>query len=144
MKSKIEDFFSKYESRVNTALITGEVDPKEAASAFSNCFIESNPNEVICGKNNEEFLEMIPKGYQYYRSIGTTAMKILSMDINRLDEFHYSAKIQWDSYYKKENEVINIKFDVIYLLRINGDTPEIFAYITGDEEKALQEKGLIK
>jgi len=34
------------------------------------------------------------------------------------------------------------EFDVIYLVQTLGETPRIFAYITGDEEKALREKGL--
>jgi len=36
-----------------------------------------------------------------------------------------------------------IKIDVMYLLQIIGERPRIFACITGDEEQALRERGLI-
>ncbi len=35
------------------------------------------------------------------------------------------------------------RFDVIYFLQVSGDKAKIFVYVTGDEEKALKERGLM-
>jgi len=39
---------------------------------------------------------------------------------------------------------VEIEFDNIYVLRIEtGQEPQIFAYITGDEQQVLKDHGLI-
>ncbi len=144
MKAEIEKFFTEYEERFNRAIHSEDINAKEAASSFAECFVESSPRGVICGKNDDEFLKMIPKGYEHYRNIGTTSMKILSLHIQELDEIHYLAKVHWDSYYRKNENDIQIDFVVIYFLRIQDEIPKIFAYISGDEEKVLKDKGLLQ
>ena len=86
----------------------------------------------------------ILQGLEYYRSIGTKSMKISSMAITSLDEFHVQTRVSWQSdYIKKDGNGERIDFDVIYLLQTIGEGPKIFAYITGDEQGTLRERGLI-
>jgi len=145
MDDKISEFFALYEARVNKALEdTPEVDAKATAEAFSDCFIYANPSGVNCGKNDEQFRSQILQGFEFYRSIGTKGMKISHLAITVLDEFHVQARVSWQSdYVKKDGTGERIDFDVIYLLQTIGEGPKIFAYITGDEEGALRERGLI-
>jgi len=145
MNDKIREFFFQYEARVNNALEETPVfDAKATAEAFSDCFIAANPGGVACGKNDEQFQSQILKGFEFYRSIGTKSMKISCLTITALDEFHVQAKVRWQSsYMKRDGKGERIDFDVIYLLQTIGERPKIFAYITGDEEKALREIGLI-
>lgn len=145
MDDEISEFFAQYEARVNRALGDApEVDAKATADAFSDSFIAANPGGVSCGKNDEQFLSQILQGFEFYRSIGTKSMKISRLTLAALDEFHVQAKVSWQSdYMKKDGSGERIDFDVIYLLQTIGERPKIFAYITGDEEGALRERGLI-
>ncbi len=142
---KIREFFAQYEARVNKAL--GEmpvIDAKATAEAFSDCFIAANPGGVNCGKNDEQFQSQILQGFEFYRSIGTKSMKISGLTITSLDEFHVQARVCWQAdYIKKDGSGERIDFDVIYLLQTMGERPKIFAYITGDEQRVLRERGLI-
>jgi hypothetical protein len=138
-EQQIRQFFIAYESRFNASL-TGTVDVEGTIQAFSDSFIEASPVGIQCGKNDARFKEMIPKGYEFYRSIGTTAMKITSMDITGLDDFHAMIKVFWQAFYNKK---VTIDFTVIYFVQVLNNQIKIFAYITGDEQKVLRERGLV-
>jgi hypothetical protein len=145
VNQRIEEFFERYEARLSGALAeTPEVNVEATAAAFTACFIEANPNGVLCGQNDDMFRAQIPKGFEFYRNIGTQSMKILSLDVTPLDHFHSMAKVHWEArYLKKGGSRDVIDFDVIYFLQTLGEDPKIFAYITGDEQKILRERGLI-
>ncbi len=138
-------FFDAYEARFNNALSDQPfIDAEATAAAFAEHFIESSPVGVICGKNDARFREQIPKGMEFYRSIGTKSMNIKARTITELDKFHSMVRMQWQASYRKKNDLTDtIDFEVIYLVRIDGNKPEIFAYITGDEQQALRDHGLI-
>jgi hypothetical protein len=145
MNEKIEEFFEQYQKSFNKALNEAtEIDAQEMAQCFSDCFIAANPAGVACGKNDEELESQILRGLRFYRSIGTRSMNVLEIAVTALDRFHALARVRWQSQYrKKDGEGERIDFDVIYLPQINGERPRIFAYIIGDEEEALRERGLI-
>ncbi|HEY9009297.1 MAG TPA: hypothetical protein VIM75_24340 [Ohtaekwangia sp.] len=147
---KVRAFFQAYEDRFMRALhgdnaIEGPVDDVEGTvNAFAEHFIEASPAGVQVGNNDETFRKMIPKGNDFYRSIGTKRMKIRDIIVSPLNEHHVMATVHWDSCYQKKNGTeISIAFPVIYLLQhLNGDL-KIFAYITGDEQGALRDAGVV-
>lgn len=140
----LNDFFVVYEQRFNRFLRGEPLDVESTVRSFSACFIEASPVGVKCGQNDMQFRSMIPKGYEFYRSIGITAMDILSKNITMLDDFHAMVKVHWNCRFTRKDDVKGkIEFDVIYLLQTTEDSPRIFAYITGDEHAALKENGLI-
>lgn len=145
MARKLEDFFAAYAARTNAALADPpEVNAEATANAFAGCFIEASPNGIHCGTNNDEFRAAIPKGYEFYRSIGTKSMEIGSLTLTPLDDFHTQAKVHWVAKYQKQDgSQDEIEFDVIYFVQLLGDEPKIFAYITGDEQQVYKDKGLI-
>ena len=138
-------FLAQYEARVNRAL--GEepvVDVEGTAGAFTRCFLAASPAGIACNENDQQFRAEIPKGFEFYRSIGTRSMRIASLAITELDEHHCMAKVRWHSNYRRRDATeIQIAFDVIYFLSIPDEEPQIFAYITGDESEALRQHGLI-
>lgn len=138
---KIKDFFESYQNRFNKAL-KGTDDIEGTIDTFSECFVGANPSGVFCGSNNAEFRESIAKGNQFYRDIHTLSMSIDYIETTRLNSAHFMAKVFWKSAYHKDGETIHIDFDVIYLLQHRNETLKIFAYITEDEQKALQEYGI--
>lgn len=145
IEQKLKKFFADYEARTNRALVDPpEVDVEATAGAFADCFVEANPNGVTCGTNGDQLREVIPKGFDFYRSIGTQSMKIAALAVTPLDELHAMVKVHWDATYrKKDGSGEAIDFDVIYFVQDRGEGPKIFAYITGDEQEAYREKGLI-
>jgi hypothetical protein len=140
--NKIEQFFDEYEKRFAEGL-AGQPDTEAIVNVFADFFVEASPVGVVGGKNDADFRETIPKGYDFYRSIGTTKMKINQLDIADLDDFHHMAEVYWEAFYDKEGNSQSIEFTVIYFLQHLNDQLKIFAYITGDEQKLLKEKGLI-
>ena len=138
-----ETFFNNYEKRFNATLKGEKIDLDATIASFTDCFIESSPLGVICGKNDNEFKARMSKGYEFYKKIGITSMDILSKEITVLDGYHTMVKIYWRTNYQKEGKIGKIEFEVIYFLHYKDKKHAIFAYITGDEEKALKDHGLV-
>lgn len=143
-KQQIDNFFDQYAARFNRILKGEAPDIDETIKSFAECFIEASPAGINCGKNDNQFRAMIPQGYDFYKKIGITSMDILSKEIVLLDEYHTMAKIHWQSgFIKQDQSKGSIPFDVIYFLQTKESDHKIFAYITGDEQKALKKNGLI-
>ena len=142
----IRRFFEAYQTRMNDALTDPPViDVSGLVAAFAKYFVGTDPRTVSGGKNGWLFRRMVPRGYAFYRKIGTQRMEIRALEVTPLDDYHAMARTHWWSVYlAKSGQTVEIEFDNIYLLHIaNGATPKIFAYITGDEKRVLKEHGLI-
>lgn len=143
-EKQIDNFFNHYAEVFNSALKTDAPDIKRTAALFSTCFVAANPAGVNCGQNNETFLDAMQKGYAFYKTIGITSMDIVSKKITILDDFHTMTKVGWKSYFtKKDGQKGNIEFENIYFTQTINEQHKVFAYITGDEQSALKEAGLI-
>ena len=142
-KKSIDDFFSAYELHFNKGLTEGIAQVSgEITSSFADCFVESSPAGVICGQNDASFIQRIQQGFAFYKKIGSQSMKITSKEITDLDELHSMAKIGWRYTAIKNGHEVVIDFKNIYLLVTQNNQTRIFAYIAGDEQKALKENGL--
>lgn len=121
------------------------VDVPATAAAFARYFVGSNPTQVRGGRTGWLFRLMIPRGFAYYRRLGTQRMEVRGLSITPLDDFHVLARTHWwSSYRRKSGDAVEIEFDNIYLLHIAaGKEPKIFAYVTGDEQQVLKDHGLL-
>ncbi|MFZ6010461.1 MAG: hypothetical protein ACOYXT_08935 [Bacteroidota bacterium] len=144
-KKNIEDFFTEYETNFKDS-IAGRLSDLSGIMqhAFADYIIESTPAGVSCIKNDETFLKKIRQGQDFYRSIGSKAMSIVSKEVTLLDDFHAMVKIYWRYAYEKENRSGAIDFHTFYFVRAIGSDIKIFGYIAGDEQKVLKEHGLIE
>lgn len=139
---EIREFFDQYASGFNRAL-RGEPNVEHIASAFAEHFIEASSTGITAGSNSESFREAISGGLSFYRSIGVRTMDILSSEVTLLDQLHALVKVRWKSVYsKREGAMGDVEFDVFYLVQDRGGARKIFAYMTGEERKVLQELGL--
>jgi hypothetical protein len=145
MDDIIKVFLWKYAEKISKALgDPPEVDVEGMANAFTDCYIESSPAGVVCINIDDKFRAKLSERMTFYRSIGTKSMKIVSVDVTEINDLNALAKVHWDSrYMKKDGTEVAIEFDIFYLIQVKDKTPKIFAYISGDEQKALQEKGLL-
>ncbi|WP_426291771.1 hypothetical protein ACN9ML_16660 [Dyadobacter endophyticus] len=142
INDQIEQFFEAYEKRFAEGL-AGNAVAEGTATAFADFFVEASPMGIIGGKNDQDFLDRVPKGYDFYRSIGIAKMEIRQLDITELNELHHMVEVYWESFYEKDGEPGSIEFSVIYFLQHLNETLKVFAYITGDEQAVLKERGLV-
>lgn len=142
INDEIEQFFADYEKRFGEGLAGNSVE-EETTKAFADFFVEASPAGVSGGKNDAEFRSAIPKGYAFYRSISITKMEIRQLDITELNELHYMVEVYWESFYEKDGQPDSIEFSVIYFLQHLNGSLKVFAYITGDEQAVLKERGLV-
>jgi hypothetical protein len=144
LDDQVKDFFNRYASSMNNALFgEGSVDVAPFLKSFSCYVVGASPAGVAGGKNDEEFKKSIESGIEYYRRVGIISMNIVAKEIAVFDEMHAMAKIKWESIYDNLDSTGGIVFDVIYLVQARDQTIKIFAYVTGDEQKALRDHGLI-
>ena len=141
-KKNIEEFFSAYEAHFNNALSSEQVTTEELSQFFEDCFVESSPAGVICGRNDNQFKEKVQSGFEFYKSIGSKSMTIVSKDVTLLDDLHALAKIYWRYSYVKDEREGTIDFTNYYFVTTR-DQVKIFGYIAGDEQKTLADKGLM-
>lgn len=143
-QQQIDKFFDRYRDIFNQAIKVDSPDMEQTAGLYAACFIGANPLGVQCGKNDEELRGFMAKGYNFYKEIGITSMDIVSKEITVLDEFHTMVKLRWRSNFtKKDNSTRSIEFDNIYFTQTRENQHKVFAWITGNEEAALKEYGLI-
>ena len=144
MQNTIEEFFKRYETTFNESL-AGAPKADATAEAFTDDFLAVSPQGVAPGKNDERFREAIAQGYGYYRAMGTESMRIAALETTPLDDYHTMVRVSWLSQYRRlDIGEVAISFDNVYLVRTVDGVSKIFAYITGDEQKTLREKGIIE
>jgi hypothetical protein len=137
-KEDIEDFFNRYASITNNALFGDRYDVNSIKESFSDFVVGANPLGVAGGKNDDQFVNAIRQGIEFYKEIGIVSMNILSKEIFAIDEFHASVKIFWSSFYRKGDASGEIPFEVTYLVQCKDGMIKIFAYVTGDEKAAFK------
>lgn len=96
-------------------------------------------------KNDAEFKAQLPRGYTFYKSIGTERMNVKSITLTHLDEMHVIAHVQWSSFYRKKDDqtLEQIDFTVHYFLQLQESGPTIFGFVTRDEQAILKQHGLL-
>lgn len=144
-QAAIRAFFEAYARRFNAALADpAQEDVEATADAFAKYFVEASPEGVMGGANDQKFRAMIPQGNAFYRSIGTQSMAIAGLAITPIDDLHAMVRVSWDSRYRKpDGAEVEIPFQVVYMVQLQGETPRIFAYVAGDEQGVLRQHGLL-
>ena len=71
-------------------------------------------------------------------------MDITSLKTTLLDDLHEMTKVRWScNYTKRDRTTGSVAFENIYFTQTRGNDTRIFAFITGDEQAALKECGLL-
>lgn len=139
----IEKFFERYE-RFFAQSLDGEVDAAEMSALYAQEFIAASPAGVMAGKNDAQFRQALTQGYEQYRKIGTKEMRVRKVGVSPIDELHCVAHVAWTAAYSTaENPNITIDFEVHYLMQMLDGRPQVFGWISGDEQKLLEEYGVI-
>ena len=141
----IEAFFDSYARRSNDALKDPPIEDIDGVvQSFAPYFVESSPRGVMGGENGDDFRKMIPQGFANYRKVGGKAMRITGIDVTSLDEANVMATVDWAFDYVRPGDGVSgtVTFTNRYFLNTAGHAPKIFAYVTPDEQQAMQDHGL--
>lgn len=135
MTDSIKKLFTEYEKAFNALEVEKQVP------FFAEHFISAGPRGSIA-VGRDEFARMASKAAEFYRSVGQTSAKILSMDETPISNEYSMVKVHWGVTFKEIGSRL-IEFDVTYFIQKTGPDPKIIMFIAHqDEEKAMKELGL--
>ncbi len=144
MPADLRAFFRGYCHQFNEAL-AGRPDQAAIAQCFAPSFVASTADGgVIGGKNDKTFLKTLAQGHERYRSTGLQSMQVLRVDATPLDRAHALSRVRWRAVYSNDKVTDEaVDFEVTYLTSEIDGEPKIFAWISGDEERLLKERGVL-
>lgn len=145
IEQQVRAFFADYEALVNRALQPQpDIDLDAAVAVYADWLLEANPSGVICFHNDEAFRSAVPQLFESQRALGAQSMKIGTLKLTRLDDYHTMAKIHWDTVYRAaDGREVHIDFSETYFVQTREGTTKIFAYIAGDQDQLLKDSGLV-
>jgi len=119
------------------------LDIEESAGYFADTFISAGPRGAIA-QSKSEFLKLAHQAAEFYKSVGQTSAKILSLQDTPVSNEYSMVKVHWGVTFRKTGNTI-IEFDVSYLIQKIGPVPKIILFVAHeDEEKAMKELGLLQ
>ncbi len=136
MTDAIKKLFVEYEKAFNALEVEKQVP------LFAEHFISAGPRGSIA-LGRDEFARMAIKAAEFYRSVGQTSAKILSMDETTISSEYSMVNVHWGATFEKTGNKL-IEFDVTYFIQKTGPEPKIIMFIAHqDEERAMKELGLL-
>jgi hypothetical protein len=139
----IKAFFKRYESCFNQAL-TGDVDLEQVVALYASDFIAASPAGVMTGKNGDQLKQVMAQGYARYRKMGTKEMRLGIVRVSSIDAQHCMAHVAWSAVYSRAKQSdVAIDFEVHYFVQVLEGKPQVFGWVSGDEQALLKEHGII-
>ncbi len=136
MTDAIIKLFAEYEKAFNALEVEKQV------SLFAEHFISAGPRGSIA-LGRDEFARMASEAAKFYKSVGQTSAKILSMDETAISTEYSMVRVHWGVTFEKTGNKL-IEFDVTYFIQETDAEPKIIMFIAHqDEERAMKELGLL-
>ncbi|MFS8121284.1 nuclear transport factor 2 family protein [Rhizobium sp. BR 250] len=143
MEASARKLFERYERFFNKSL-KGDMNMEEVASLYASDFIAASPAGVMTGKNDDHLKQVMTKGYERYRAIGTKEMRIRHIRISPIDEHHCVAHVAWTATFaRKGRPDVAIDFDVHYFVQELEGPPKVFGWASGDEQALLKKHDIV-
>jgi hypothetical protein len=136
MTEATQKLFKEYEQAFNA------LDVAKQVPMFAEHFISAGPRGSIA-LSRDEFAKSALQAAEFYKSVGQTSAKILSMDETAISEEYSMVKVHWGATFKKTGDKL-VEFDVTYFIQNPDANPKIILFIAHqDEEKAMKELELL-
>lgn len=143
METETRRLFERYERLFRQAL-AGDADMDEVASLYASDFIAASPAGVMSGRNDQQFRDVMARGYAHYRDIGTRQMRIRDIRIAPIDGLHCTASVAWTAVYARADLAETaIDFEVHYLVQVRQGEARVFGWVSGDEQALLKRYGVV-
>ena len=135
MSDQIKELFTEYEKAFNA------LDVENQVPLFAEHFISAGPRGSIA-QNRDHFVQMAKRVSDFYRKVGQTGAKILSMKETPISDEYSFVHVHWGATFKKTGDK-PVEFDVTYIMQKTGPEPKIIMFIAHqDEEQAMKDLGL--
>lgn len=142
LEESVNELFERYQELFSKA-IRGEADMDRITSSYASAIIGAAPAGVMASQNDDQFKQILRQGFKHYRQIGTKDMRIRSVRILPIDEYHCVAHVAWTAtYVRKDQSEVTIDFDVHYFVQKLDGEPKIFGWVSGDEQAVLKQHGI--
>ncbi len=134
---EVKSFFTRYEA-ANAAF-----DVEQIAACYAEVFLFGGPEGVQCVKK-EQFLAVLPRRKEFFRSRGLVSSNIDSLAASTLDPKYMLVKVVWNMRFdRSSSEPMYRQTAASYILsRANESLQIVFQIDHQDLKKTLQELGL--
>lgn len=135
--AEVKSFFTTYEAA------NAIFDVEQIAACYADVFMFGGPDGVQCLKK-EDFLKVLPRRKEFFRSLGLVSSKIDSLEESTLDSKYTLAKVIWNMRFERGASEPNYSQNAAsYLLLRTDDRFQIVLQIDHqDLRKRVQEMGL--
>ncbi|TPJ47174.1 nuclear transport factor 2 family protein [Mesorhizobium sp. B2-7-1] len=142
-KADVQKFFKAYEKVYNDA-IDGNANLDDFENMYSTGFVSVTSAGVMAGENGQQFKDMMEKGFEAYRAMGSRTMTCKDVSMTPIDQDHCVAKVQWSGQYEPKGKgLVTIDFEVDYLVERRDGRLKVFGWIAGDEQAEFKKNGLL-
>jgi hypothetical protein len=120
---EVKAFFASYEAANAT------FDLEQIAACYADVFMFGGPESVQCVKK-EDFLKVLPRRKEFFRSQGLISSTVDSLDASRLDAKYTMAKVIWNMCFEvSASERKYVKNAASYVLSRTNDRLQIIFQI---------------
>src|SRR5436190_9112242 len=135
--AEVKSFFEGYETA------NAVFDVEQIAACYADVFLFGGPENVQCVKK-EDFLKLLPRRKEFFRSRGLVSSNIASLETSTLDSKYTLVKVVWNMRFERSaSEPISSQNAASYILSRTDDRSQIVFQIDHqDLSKRLQELGL--
>jgi hypothetical protein len=137
MDANVREFFDGYEKA------NAEFEIPNIAALYADVFMFGGPQGVQCVKK-EDFVRVLPKRKEFFRSVGLVSSKIESLEASNLDSKYVLVKAVWKMHFESSTGLpINSENSTTYILAGTGDSFQIVVQVDHqDLMKKVQDLGL--
>ena len=94
MRDKVKKLFAEYEKAFD------KLEVEKQVPMFAEHFISAGPKGSIA-QGRDEFMKLSHQAAEFYRSVGQTGAKILSMQETPISNEYSMIKVHWACTFKK-------------------------------------------
>ncbi|TIN27180.1 MAG: nuclear transport factor 2 family protein, partial [Mesorhizobium sp.] len=110
----------------------------------STGFVSVTPAAVMVGENGQQLKDIMKKGFEAYRAIGSKRMTCVDVSVMPIDQDHCVAEVNWSGdYERKDGSPVAIEFAINYLVEQRDGDLKVFGWIAGDEQAEFRKHGLM-
>ena len=137
MDANVREFFDGYEKA------NAEFDIRNIAALYADVFMFGGPQGVQCVKK-EDFVRVLPKRKEFFRSVGLVSSKIESLEASNLDSKYVLVKAVWKLRFESSTGLpVDSENSTTYILAGTGDSFEVVVQLDHqDLMKKVQDLGL--
>lgn len=139
LTQQLTRFFAEYESA------NREFDVEKISALYADVFMFGKPQGVQAVKK-EDFLKVLPKRKEFFKTIGLVSSKVASLDASSLDPNYALAKVGWTMRFERSPGVfVESDNSATYVLLMTGDSFQIVFQLDHQDLMAkVKDLGLLK